>query len=128
VHSHGEAHLQELEELPGLVEEYLRDLPEFMGPEIRVREYETVPGERTEGNPLGLYCLMPERVRRLSEGNSDQAPRRRGRPAASSTPGSASGRRFGADDTLEITVAATNTKGAMPWDEPSSPSTTSTPT
>ena len=110
----------------------MRDLPELMGPEIRVREYETVPEERTEGNPLGLYCLTPERVRQLSVGELGAK-----RLAAEA----ARGARFrelyarldlraavGADDTLEITVAATNTKGAMPWDEPSSPSTTSTPT
>ena len=33
-----------------------------------------------------------------------------------------------ADGTLEITVGATNTKGVMPCEESSSPSTTSTPT
>ncbi len=48
--------------MPGLVEECLRDLPELMGPEIQVREYETMPEVRTEGNPLGLYCLTLERV------------------------------------------------------------------
>jgi len=104
--------------------EYLRDLQELMGPEIRDREYETVSEERTEGNPLGLYCLTPELVRQLARENSGPSaspPRPPGaRGSASSTPG--------ADGTLEITVGATNTKGAMPWDEPSSPSTTSTPT
>jgi hypothetical protein len=28
-----------------------------------VREYETAPPERTPGNPLAVYTLMPERIR-----------------------------------------------------------------
>jgi hypothetical protein len=32
-----------------------------------VREYETVPAERTEENPHGLYTLTPDRIRRLPE-------------------------------------------------------------
>lgn len=59
--------LRELERLPGLVEAYLRDLPEIIGHKPMVREYETIPDERTEENPLGLYTLTPERVRSLSE-------------------------------------------------------------
>ncbi len=30
-------------------------------------EYETVPAERTEANPLGVYALIPESIRYLSE-------------------------------------------------------------
>ena len=63
----GEVRLRELEELPGLVEEYLRDLPELIGPEVRVREYETVPELRTEDNPLGVYTLTPDRIMYMSD-------------------------------------------------------------
>ncbi len=31
------------------------------------REYETIPEERTEANPLGAYTLTPERIRDLTE-------------------------------------------------------------
>ncbi len=59
--------LRDLERLPDLVEEYLADLPEIIGHEPVVREYETVPTDRTPDNPLGVYTLTPERVRFLSE-------------------------------------------------------------
>ncbi len=61
----GEKRLRELDALPGLVDAYLRDLPELVGRERIVREYETVPEERTESNPLGAYTLTPESVRHL---------------------------------------------------------------
>jgi hypothetical protein len=48
--------------LPVLVEAYLRDLPDLVGQERIVREYETVPAERTEGNPLGAYTLTPKSI------------------------------------------------------------------
>jgi site-specific DNA recombinase len=56
--------LTELEALPALVEEYLRDLPYLLGDGrepagILVREYETVPGPRTPDNPLGISTLTP---------------------------------------------------------------------
>ena len=63
----GEKRLRELDALPGLVDAYLRDLPELVGRERIVREYETVPEERTESNPLGAYTLTPESVRHLPE-------------------------------------------------------------
>jgi hypothetical protein len=63
----GKERLRELDALPGLVDAYLRDLPELVGRERIVREYETVPEERTESNPLGAYTLSPESVRHLSE-------------------------------------------------------------
>ena len=63
----GEKRLRELDALPGLVDAYLRDLPELVGRERIVREYETVPEERTESNPLGAYTLTPESVRHLLE-------------------------------------------------------------
>ena len=59
--------LRELEALPDLVEEYLRDLPHILARTHVVREYETVPAERTDGNPLGVYTLTPERIRHLQE-------------------------------------------------------------
>ena len=49
--------------MPELVEEYLRDLPELIGSEVRVREYETVPEPCTEDNPLGVCALAPDRIR-----------------------------------------------------------------
>lgn len=56
-----------LEKVAALVEAYLRDLPELMGREFVVREYETLPEERTEDNPLGAYRLTPENIRHLPE-------------------------------------------------------------
>jgi hypothetical protein len=128
----GESRLRELEELPALVEEYLRDLPHLVERMPLVREYETVPEPRTPENPLGIYTLTPERIRHLSE--EELAEKRREAEVAR-------GARFRqlyailglsvavhADGTLDITVGVTNTKGVMPCEESSSPSTTSTPT
>jgi hypothetical protein len=58
-----EERLRELEELPDMVEEYLRDLPHLVGRQCVVRDYATVPEERTPDNPLGLCRLMPDRIR-----------------------------------------------------------------
>lgn len=57
--------IEYLERLPELVKAYLRDLPELVrGAGLgEVREYETVPEERSADNPLGAYILTPERVR-----------------------------------------------------------------
>ena len=63
----GERRIKQLEDLPTLVEAYLRDLPELVGWKLMVREYETVPAERTEENPLGVYTLSPKSIRHLPE-------------------------------------------------------------
>jgi site-specific DNA recombinase len=59
-----EGRLRELEELPDLVEGYLRDLPHLVGRQRVVRGYDTIPEEGTPDYPLGLYRLTPDRVRR----------------------------------------------------------------
>ena len=120
----GESRLRELEELPLLVEECLKDLPYLMDRMPIIREYETVGAERTPENPLGLYALTPDRIRALSE--EEVAGRRRAAEAAR-------GARFRelyamlglraavhADGILEITVGAAGeaTKGVMPCYEP----------
>lgn len=64
----GESRLRELEELPLLVESYLRDVPHLVGDEHLVREYETAPDARTPENPLGRYRLAPGRIRPLPDG------------------------------------------------------------
>jgi hypothetical protein len=128
----GESRLRELEELPALVDEYLEDLPYLVDRMPAIREYETMGAERTPENPLGIYTLTPERIRLLPE--EEVAARRR-------TTEAARGARFRelyamlglraavhADGTLDIAVGATNTKGVMPCDGSSSPSTTYTPT
>jgi len=71
----GEERIRQLEELPRLVEEYLRDLPHLIDRRRVVREYETVGAERTPENPLGLYILTPERIRYLPEGEIAQKRR-----------------------------------------------------
>lgn len=63
----GEKRIAELEALPDLVESYLRDLPDLVARQSVVREYETVPPERTPDNPLGIYRAMPDNIRWLSE-------------------------------------------------------------
>ena len=130
----GEGRLRALEELPLLVEEYLKDLPYLVDHMPIIREYETVGAERTPDNPLGIYALTPDKIRPLTE--EEVAGRRLAAEAAR-------GARFRelyamlglreaihADGTLEITVGATGeaTKGVMPCDGSGSPSTTSTPT
>ncbi len=118
----GEARLRELEELPGLVEEYLADLPELIGPETRVREYETVPEPRTEDNPLGVYTLSPDRIKHLTD--EKLKAKRLDAEAARGARFRVLYARLGlraavhADGTLEITVGTTNTNGVMLWNEP----------
>jgi site-specific DNA recombinase len=54
-----------LDALPGLVEEYVRDLPDLVhGTAAPVRDHETVPPARTEGSPLRPYRLGPKSIRR----------------------------------------------------------------
>jgi site-specific DNA recombinase len=66
--SDSEERLRELEALPNLIEEYLRELPYLLELEPVVREYETSAPEPTEGDPLSaLYTITPERIRFLSE-------------------------------------------------------------
>jgi chromosome segregation ATPase len=56
--------LEELEELP---EGLARDLPYLLDRRRVVRDYETVPAERTADNPLGIYTLTSDRIRHLPE-------------------------------------------------------------
>ena len=64
----GEQRLRELEELPKLIEEYLREIPRLLDLKPVVREYETSAPEPTEGDPLGaLYTITPDRIRFLPE-------------------------------------------------------------
>jgi site-specific DNA recombinase len=58
---------ERLRELPELAESLARDLPHLLDARRVIREYETVPDERTEENPLGLYRLTPNRIRHLTE-------------------------------------------------------------
>ena len=128
----GEIRLRELEEFPRLVEEYLKELPYLMKRMPVVREYETVPNERTEENTSGLYTLTPERIRHLPE--EEVGAKRLAAEAAR-------GARFRelyalldlrvavyANGDLDVTVGTTNTKEVMPWNGSGSRSTTSTPT
>ena len=106
--------------MPELVEEYLRDLPELIGSEVRVREYETVPEPCTEDNPLGVYALAPDRIRYLAD--EELKTKRLAAEAARGARFRGLYARLGLraavhlDGTVEITVAATNTKGVMPCD------------
>ena len=59
-----------LEQLPRLVGRYLRDLPFLVGRKTAIREHKTVPPAKTEDNPLGLYTLTAERIRRVGEGGT----------------------------------------------------------
>lgn len=60
--------MRQLDMLPALVDEYLRDLAYLVeGSGVELRDYVTVPEERTETNLLGAYKLTPERVRTLTE-------------------------------------------------------------
>lgn len=119
----GEQRLRELEELPRLVEEYLRDLPYLVDRKPVIREYETVPPEREPENPLGIYELTPDRIRFLPE--VEVAARRRDAEAARGARFrelyAKLGLRAAVDrhGTLEITVGATNTRGVMPCEESS---------
>jgi hypothetical protein len=119
-----EERLRELDSLPALVDAYLRDLPELVGRERIVREYETVPEKHTESNPLGVHALPGEHPASARRGASPEAPRRRGRPlrevsgdlrydrsAGSGAPERRSGHQSGR------AILGIREKGVMPWDE-----------
>ena len=118
----GESRLRELEELPLLVEEYLKDLPYLVDRMPVIREYETIGAERTPDNPLGIYMLTPERIRLLPE--EEVAKRRRAAESARDARFRELYAMLGlraaihADGTLDIAVGATGeaTKGVMPCD------------
>ncbi len=59
-----EEEAERLRELPELAEELARDLPHLLDARRIVRDHDTIPNERTEENPLGLYTLTPDRIRR----------------------------------------------------------------
>jgi hypothetical protein len=62
-----EEQARRLREIPRLVEEYLRDLPHLIDRTPVIREYETIPAERTPDNPLGIYELTPASIRYKDE-------------------------------------------------------------
>ena len=76
--------IEYLERLHELVKAYLCDLPELMrGAGLReIREYETVPEERSADNPLGAYTLTPERVRERTNVEIEEIRRERQRERA----------------------------------------------
>ncbi len=54
-----------LERLAEEIPEFLADLPDLIeGTTDYVQEYETIPAERTAENPLGIYTLAPDRLRK----------------------------------------------------------------
>lgn len=54
-----------LDSLPGLIEEYIRELPDLVhGRQGTIREHVTVPPEPAEDGSPNIYKLMPERIRR----------------------------------------------------------------
>jgi hypothetical protein len=123
----GEKRLRKLNSLFGLVEAYLRDLPELVGRECIVRGYETVPEKRTESNPLGAYTLTPERIWHLPEEELaekrlevEDARRARFRYIYAMIGLQVAIHPSGA---LDISLGARSSgsslgsKGAMPWDE-----------
>ena len=59
--------LRELDRLSETVDEHLADLPGLLERTAVVRPYETVPEEKTDEDPLGIYKLTPDRIRHLSE-------------------------------------------------------------
>ncbi|HET7271557.1 MAG TPA: recombinase family protein [Rubrobacter sp.] len=63
----GSEELERLEDLPQFAESLARDLPHLIDSRPVVRDYETIGPERTEEDPLGIYTLTPDRIRRLSE-------------------------------------------------------------
>ena len=112
----GETRLRELEELPQLVEEYLKDLPYLMDRMPVVREYETVPNPRTEENPSGLYTLTPERIRHLPEEEEVGAKRLAAEAARFRELYTLLDLRVAVHENgdLDVAVGTTNTKGVMP--------------
>ncbi len=91
-----------------------------------------MPEPRTPDNPLGVYTLTSGRIRHLSE--EELADKHLAAEAARGARFRELYARLGLraavhlDGTVKITVAATNTKGVMPWDESSLQSNTFTPT
>jgi len=69
---------ERLRELPALAEELARDLPHLLDRAPAVRDHETLPEERTEDNPLGMYRLTPDRIRHLSEDEIEKREREAG--------------------------------------------------
>jgi len=77
--SDSEVRLRELEALPNLIEEYLKELPHLLDLKPLLREYEPVrveptiviPVEAKEPHstkePIGIYRVTPESARQLSE-------------------------------------------------------------
>jgi len=112
----GETRLRELEELPQLVEEYLKELPHLMDRMPVVREYETVPDERTGENPSGLYTLTPERIRHLPEEEEVGAKRLAAEAARFRELYTLLDLRVAVHENgdLDVAVGTTNTKGVMP--------------
>jgi hypothetical protein len=113
----GESRLAELEALPDMVEQYLRDLPELVGQMPVLRQYElTGHGPDEEGHPVPTL-LTSESIRHKTEG--EQETERREAEAARGAKLRELYTRLGlraaahADGTLEITVAG----GVMPADE-----------
>ena len=76
--------IEYLEALPGMVDAYLRDLPEIgRGAGLgEPRDYETTPEPRTEDNPLGAYTLTPDRIRERTNVEIEEIRRERQREHA----------------------------------------------
>ena len=53
--------------MPELAESLARDRPHLLDRRRVVRDHETVPAERTADNPLGIYTLTSDRIRRFPE-------------------------------------------------------------
>ena len=71
-----EEEAERLRELPALAESLAQDLPYLLEKTPPVRDYETVPEEKTDGNPLGLYNLTQERIHHLPEEEVERRRRR----------------------------------------------------
>jgi chromosome segregation ATPase len=77
------AELKRLERLAEEIPKFLADLPDLIeGSADHVQEYETVPPERTEENPLGIYTLTPERIRQREPEELEEIRRERERARA----------------------------------------------
>jgi hypothetical protein len=68
--------LRELESLREQVDEYLGDLPYLLDRSTLMRTYETVPAEKNEENPLGIFLLTPDRIRHLPEEEVERRERK----------------------------------------------------
>lgn len=67
-----QARLRQLDELPQLVEDYLRDLPDLIDRKRTVRDHESIGAERTEDNSLGLYTVAPDSIRYKDDAELEQ--------------------------------------------------------